>query len=62
MKISVEYIYRISYPSFFKLDVFNSNSIGDVAIDICLELLDKSIDPYNLFGRFVWLESDFKNI
>lgn len=62
LKMNVEYILKTSYPVFFEENSYVSNSCGVIAMDKIFCLLDKIFDETNFFGRFTFLESDFKTL
>lgn len=49
------------YPQFFEENIFVKNSVGNIAVDKILYLVDNLFDQTSLNGRFTFLESDFNS-
>lgn len=59
--MAVEYYYKNNYPTFFEQNLSELNTPGQIAIDKIFYLIERLFDQNNLFCRFTFLESDFKN-
>lgn len=55
LKMVCEKIYRNGYPQFFEDSIFVKNSVGSIAIDKVMYLVDNLFDQTNLNGRFTFL-------
>lgn len=47
---------------FFEENTYTTNSCGTIAMDKVFNLIDKIFDETNFYGRFIFLESDFKTM
>jgi len=61
LKMTAEQLYRGMYPQFFEDNIFVKNSVGNIAVDKILFLVDNLFDQTALNGRFTFLESDFNS-
>lgn len=61
IKMISEVIFKETYKIFFEENSYDANSPGTIAMDKIFSLIDKILDESNFFGRFTFLESDFKN-
>lgn len=62
LKMISEYIFKNSYKVFFAENNYSTNSAASIAMDKIFYLIEKLFDETNFYGRFTFLESDFKTI